>query len=136
MKSWLLNHLSYLLVSITAVFTPVIPLILTVYFLATTDFVLAIYRAWKKDPHCITSRKMGNTIGKLMIYTLTILALFLLEKYVLGSALPITKVVVGLISLVELKSIDETFKSLLGYSFYSKLIKMIRRGESDTKDFL
>ena len=136
MKSWLINHFNLLLVSLIAIFSPVIPLLLTVYFLVATDFILAIYRAWKKDPNSITSRKMSNTVGKLLIYTLTLLCLFLLETYVLGPILPFTKIVAGLISLVELKSIDETFKALLGYSFYSKLVNMVKRGTSNTKDLI
>lgn len=136
MKAWFLNHLNLLMVSLVAIFAPIIPLLLTVYLLVASDFILAIYRAWKKDPQSITSRKMSNTIGKILIYTLTLLCLFLLETYILGPILPFTKIVAGLISLVELKSIDETFKTLLGYSFYSKLIDIVKRGTSNTKDFI
>jgi hypothetical protein len=79
---------------------------------------------------------MSNTIGKILIYTSTILALFMLETYILGPIIPITKMVAALISFVEIKSIDETFKLLLGYSFYDKLINIVKRGSSNTKDIL
>lgn len=136
MKQWIINHLSFFVATLVGIFTPIIPLILTILSLVAVDFILAIYKAWKKDPKSITSRKMSNTIGKILVYTLTILSLFLLETYILGPVLPVTKIVAVLISLVELKSIDETFKALLGYSFYNKLVDMAKRGVSDTKDIL
>jgi len=136
MKSWLLNHLSLILASVVSIFSPVIPLILTLLFLVGIDFILAVYRSYRIDPKSITSRKMSNTIGKILIYTSTILSLFLLEKYILDSILPITKMVVALISFVEIKSIDESFKLLLGYSFYEKLVDMVKRGSSNTKNIL
>lgn len=136
MKQWIINHISFFVATLIGIFSPVVPLILTLLTLVAVDFILAIYRAWRKDPNSITSRKMSNTIGKTLVYTLTILALFLLETHILGPTLPVTKIVAGLISLVELKSIDETFKSLLGFSFYNKLVDMAKRGVSDTKDLL
>ena len=136
MKSWLINHLNLIFAVILSIFAPVIPLILTVLFLVVVDFILGVYRAYRTDPKSVTSRKMSNTIGKILIYISTILALFLLEKYILDSILPITKMVVALISFVEIKSIDESFKLLLGYSFYDKLIEVVKRGTSNTNDIL
>jgi hypothetical protein len=98
--------------------------------------VFAIYSAYKKNPSSVTSRKMGNTIGKLLIYISTIMVVYLVEKYILIDILPITKMVAGLISFVELKSIDETFNNLMGFSFYTGLINMIKRGASTTKDIV
>lgn len=136
MKNWLLNHLSLLVAAVVSIFTPVTPIILTILFLVAIDFILAIYRVWRTDPKLITSRNMSNTIGKILIYTSTILSLFMLETYILGPIIPITKMVAALISFVEVKSIDETFKLLLGYSFYDKLIEVVKRGTSNTKDIL
>lgn len=136
MKTWIANNIIPLLVSFMAVISPAIPLLLTVGFLVVVDFIFAIYRQWKQDPSKITSRKMGNTISKLTTYTLAILSIFFLEKYILLGALPITKIAAGLICVVELKSIDESFFILHKYSLWSKIIAVIKRGESNTKDIL
>jgi hypothetical protein len=136
MKTWLSNHFTPLFISIMAVISPAVPLLLTIGFLVVVDFIFAIYRQWKQDPKQITSRKMSNTITKLGTYTLTILAIFFLEKYILVEVLPITKIAAGLICLVELKSIDESFYILNKYSLWTKIIALIKRGESNTKSII
>lgn len=136
MKTWVANNIIPLLISFMAVVSPAVPLILTVGFLVVVDFLFAIYRQWRQDPSKITSRKMGNTISKLTTYTLAILSIFFLEKFILIGVLPITKIAAGLICVVELKSIDESFYMLNRYSLWTKIVAVIKRGESNTKDIL
>jgi hypothetical protein len=57
----------------------------------------------------------------------------MIEKYVLQGDVPYSKIIVGVIAMVELKSIDESFKLLFGYSIYDKIKSQIKRGESQTK---
>lgn len=130
---FIINYSHYLLISLVAVLTPVKPMLLTVGFLVVSDFIFGLYKSYKKGLN-ITSRKMSNTITKLLLYTITILAVFFLETYIITDVLPFTKLVAGLISLVEIKSIDEHFNSLFGYSIWSKLRAFIDRGKSTTKD--
>ena len=129
------QYLSYLFVSLLAVFTPVIPLLLTIGCLIMIDFIVGVYRAFKMK-EVITSRKMGNTISKMLLYQLTILSLFLFETYILQGLLPVTKIGAGMISVTELKSIDESVEKMTGIGVWKKLTKIIRRGESQTKDFI
>lgn len=135
MKSWILNHLNAIFVSIVAIITPVQPLMLTVGFLIVVDFIFAIYRAYKTG-EAITSRKMGNTIPKIILYNISILSLYLVNKYVINSGLPLEKIAAGLISIVEIKSCDESFKIIYGWSLWDKVKKIISRGKSTTKDLL
>lgn len=128
MKSWILN----LLLTFSAIISPVIPLMVTVGLFIAFDFLVAIYRAHKLNNE-ITSRKMGHTISKIFLYTGAVLLTFLLEKYILVDIFPASKIVAGLIILTETKSIDENFKLLYGYSFFGKLFGMIKRGETKTK---
>jgi hypothetical protein len=86
------------LLSIVGIFSPIVPLMLTVGFLIATDFVMAIYKAWKKKEK-ITSRKMYNTVPKIFIYNLMIISVFLLEKYIIQSGVPIEKVAASAIAL-------------------------------------
>lgn len=135
-KEWLISNIKVLLITSLSIITPVAPLILTVLFLTLLDFIFAIYKQYRIDSSKITSRKMGNTISKILLYTLTILGVFFLETYIIGDVLPITKIVAGIISLTEVKSLDETFKDLLGYSIWDLLVKIATRGTSNTKDII
>jgi len=129
------QYLLHLLVSLMAVFTPVVPLLLTIGTLIIIDFIVGIYRAFKAK-EVITSRKMGNTISKMLLYQMTILSLFLFETYILSGLLPVTKIGAGMIAVTELKSIDESVEKMTGIGVWKKLVKIIRRGESQTKDFI
>lgn len=129
------NYLLSLCVSLLAIFTPVVPILLTIGFLIMTDFFVGLYRAYKMKEK-ITSRKMGNTISKMFLYQLTILSLFLFETYIIGPIIPLTKLGAGLIAVTELKSIDESVEKMTGVGIWKRLVKIIKRGESTTKDFI
>jgi len=129
------QYITPLLASLVAVFTPVLPTLLTVGFLIALDFIVGIYRAFKLNEE-ITSRKMGNTISKMLLYNITILSLWVFEKYILQDAIPITKIGAALISITELKSIDESVEKLIGVGIWKKLVRIVKRGDSETKDFL
>ena len=122
-------------VAAISIFTPVVPMLLTIGVLIIIDFLVGIYRAFKMGEQ-ITSRKMGNTISKMFLYQLTIISLFLFETYILMNILPVTKIGAVLISITELKSIDESVEKMTGVGVWKKLVKIIKRGESETKDFI
>jgi len=129
------NYLIYLLISLTAVFTPVLPLLLTVGFLIAADFFVGLYKAYKLKQE-ITSRKLGHTVSKMLLYQVTILSLFLFETFILDSVLPITKIGAGLIAVVEIKSISESVEIMTGLSIWKRIVKVVKRGTSETKDLL
>lgn len=126
MKTWLIS----ILVSVLAALSPIVPLFITATLLITGDMVFAIYRAYKNGVP-ITSRKLSHVVPKLILYNIGILLAFLVEKYVLVDTIPISKLALGVISMVEMKSIDESFQSIFGYSLYSKLLAMIKRPEEN-----
>jgi hypothetical protein len=116
---------------------PVCPLMLTVGALIAIDFIFGISRSIKLYGICsITSRKMSNTISKILLYNLVIITVYLLEIYLIQTGLPLAKMAAGLIGLTEVLSIDESFKDIFGWSFWGKLRKLILRGTSETKDLI
>lgn len=129
MKTWLIH----LWIGLVAFVSPLFPLAILVSTLIGTDFVFGIYRAYKTRQE-INSRKMGHTISKLFLYNLAVLSVFMLEKLVLGTDTQFTKVVVGVVAMVELKSIDESFRILYGFSIYESLIDKIKRGTNENKN--
>jgi uncharacterized membrane protein len=129
------QYLMPMFVAVISIFTPVIPMLLTIGVLIVIDFLVGIYRAFKMNEQ-ITSRKMGNTISKMFLYQLTIISLFLFETYILMGILPVTKIGAALISVTELKSIDESVEKMTGVGVWKKLVRIIKRGESETKDFM
>lgn len=127
--------LTKLLISTIAVLSPVTPMLLTVGFLIVVDFIFGIWKSKKmKEP--ITSRKMSNTISKMVLYNLSILSVYFLNKYIIETGLPLEKIAAGLIGIIEIKSCDESFSKIFGFSLWDKIQKSIRRGSSTTKDII
>jgi len=130
-----INHIYLLPVSIVAILAPVEPLCLTTGFLILVDMLFGLWRA-RKNGEKITSRKMGNTISKIVLYNVMILSVFILNKYIINTGLPLEKFAAGILGLVELKSIDESWVTIYGWSLWDKIKTIINRGKSTTKDLL
>jgi fumarate reductase subunit D len=135
LKTWIVTHFNSLLIAIIALLTPIKPLLLTVGFLIAVDFIFGLMRAYKLKEK-ITSRKASNTISKMVLYTLCVLSVFFLDKYILETTLNLAKIVAGFISLVEIQSILETFEIMTGINIWDRLVKIVKRGTSETKDLL
>jgi phage-related holin len=135
MKTWIISHFNNLIIATVAILSPVVPLLLTIGFLIVIDFIFGIYRAHKTG-EVITSRKMGNTISKILLYNLMVLSVYFLDHYILKTGLNLEKIAASLIGIVELKSLDESFVKLFGWSIYEKIKKAIQRGTSTTKDLI
>jgi hypothetical protein len=126
------NFWTFLFASIIGVLAPVAPIVYTLTIVIICDFLFGIYRAYKCKEE-ITSRKMAQTLPKLFLYNAIIIALYLVDKYVMNTGVGLEKVACSLMVLVEMKSIDESFNTIFGYSLWTKLIDSIERGKSITK---
>jgi hypothetical protein len=131
MKTFL-KYFDLFIASIIGVLTPVSPIIYTLTFVIVCDFIFGIYRAYKAKEE-ITSRKMAQTLPKLLLYNIIIIALYLTDKYVMQTGIGLEKIACSLMLLVEMKSVDESFKTIFGYSLWQRLIDSIERGKSITK---
>ena len=128
----LFNNIGNLLASIFGVIAPVSAIIYTLTFIIFLDFVFGICKSIKfKD--IITSRKMSQSISKVFLYNLLIIGLFVMDKYVLNSGIGLEKVGASLIILVEIRSIDEHFTKIFGYSLWERISEQFKRGRSLTK---
>jgi hypothetical protein len=123
------------LLSALAVFSPLAPILFSVGFLILADFIVGLYRA-KVRNETITSRKMSNTISKMVLYQIMIISLFILETFLLDKVIPLTKMGAVFIALVEIKSISESIEMITGVNIWKKVIEAIRRGTNNTKDLL
>lgn len=97
-----------LLLLILALLAPVKQIILATLFLVFVDFVTGVLAARVKR-HKITSARMSQTIGKILVYITTIIVVHIVNEYMLfgSDVLPLEGFVAGFIALTELKSILE-----------------------------
>lgn len=124
-KIWLLASLSILL--------PIKELMLTVGFLVGADLVVGIWKALKLKQR-IRSRRMSDTVTKLLLYQVAIISGFLIEKYVITEMLPIAKLVGTVIAIIEFKSIIESIEAVTKQDIWSRIKSLIGRKSDDLVD--
>ena len=75
----------------------------------------------QKKNEKIQSAEMRRSISKFVVYQIAIISGFLLETYMLENLLPVSKIVAGVIGMVEFKSILENVSTIVGQD----ILKMV-----------
>jgi phage-related holin len=109
MKEWITKGLTV----IFAVLAPIKPLIIACGALILADMVTGIIAA-KTRKEKLQSAEMRRSLSKMVVYQVAIISAFVLETYMLEGLLPVTKVVGGVIGMVEFKSILENASTIAG----------------------
>jgi hypothetical protein len=140
-----LISLPELLITICAFFAPVGPLVIVVGLFIAVDTIFGLYKAHRLKEK-ITSDKAARGVGaKLILYTGSVVMVFLLEKFIIGDIvnmfvnLPFlaTKIVALSFCLIEIKSLDEKFVKIYGYSLVGRckeLIMKLKQTKDELKD--
>ena len=116
-----------------AVFLPIKELMLTIGFLVGADMIVGIWKALKLKQR-IRSRRMSDTITKLLLYQIAIMSGFLIESFIISELIPITKLVATVIAVIEFKSIIESIESVTGKDLWSKIKAIVGRKSEDITD--
>ena len=124
MKEFLSHYIQPMIISILAVFAPIKGVIITVGIVIFVDLITGILAARKRG-ETIKSAAARRTISKALIYQTAVITGFLIEKYLMGGAIPITSIVSGLIGSVEALSIYENLNVLYGRNLFGSLIKVL-----------
>lgn len=116
MKQWIYKALMV----VAAILAPIKTLIISCVVIIVADMVTGIMAA-KKRGEQIQSAEMRRSLSKLVVYQVAIISAFVLETYMLEGLLPVTKVVGGVIGMVEFKSILENVSVIAG----KDIVKMV-----------
>lgn len=130
------------LLIIAAFLLPIKPLILIVGVCIAIDTLFGIWRS-KNKKEKITSRKLSAIISKMVLYQSAIILFFAIDVFLLGDIIGIftdiplllTKLVAIFFVYIELKSMNESFVSVKGYSIWSKVKEMLKRAKSIKSEF-
>lgn len=107
-----------------SVLAPIHAILITVGILIFVDAITGIWAAIKRlEP--ISSAALRRTVSKFVIYQTAIITGFLLQKYILDDAIPVTKLVAGVIGLVEFKSVLENANIIMGVNLFKELLKQL-----------
>jgi phage-related holin len=86
------------------------------------DTITGIMKAGKSDVEKINSNSAFRIVPKVIFYALMIIVCQALNNYVDGQVPWVKLALVG-IGWIEIKSIDENFKDIFGYSFIDKILE-------------
>lgn len=128
MKDWLIK----LFVVSLAILAPIHSMMVASLVLIIIDLILGIWAAIKRKDK-ITSAALRRTISKILVYQLAIITGFVCETYLLNGILPVSKLVGGIVGLVEATSILENLNLINGEPIFKKLISKLG-SENDNLD--
>lgn len=114
-----------------AFMSPIVAVSYAIFAFVAVDFITGILKArklGKGDYDAISSRKMSHSVAKIIFYMSGIL-LAHLTNITLELEMPAIKMVMGLIIAIELRSVDENMKVVLGYSIFGKILDRVKRPE-------
>lgn len=133
MSEWMFFKGKVWLFASLAVFLPIKELMLTIGFLVAADLVVGVWKGIKTGQR-IRSRRMSDTITKLLLYQLAIMSGFLIETFIISELIPITKLIATVIAIIEFKSIIESIESVTGKDLWGKIKTIIGRKSEDLTD--
>lgn len=140
MKSLLITlfktHLLKTLAVVFAFLLPIRGLILAVGLCIVADTCIGIAKAFKINQK-VTSRRLSQIVSKMVLYQSAILLFFMIDFFLLGEFVAffigvhffLTKVLAAVLCFIELKSIDESFKIITGYSLWQRFKLMLARSK-------
>jgi hypothetical protein len=128
--------LNYILVSFCLFFAPIKGLLIAVGVAIALDTIFGIFKAIRIKEE-ITSRRMSNIVSKFVLYQMSILLLFAMDKFLLGEFFKIwfeidnffTKVVAIILIFIEMTSIKENFEVAFKVNIWKLLKTTIQRAK-------
>jgi hypothetical protein len=130
--------------STIAILAPVKPLVLIAVLSIILDTCFGIWRSVKKNGWVsIRSRRLSHTISKSLLYSGSIVFIFLLEKFVIADILGhfiaidlvLTKAFTFFCVITEVKSINESYFSVTGVNVWDKFIAFLKRGKEQLDEY-
>lgn len=123
---WVHSTFIGIIAYMVAFFTPVDKYITAIGFIVVLDMVVAIIIAVKKPGGIsnIESRKLWRTVIKFCVYPMAIKGAYFIEN-TFSPHVPAVQLVSALIATAEVKSLDEHWEKLFGYSIFKSVINLL-----------
>ncbi len=122
-----------LFLSILAVFAPIKAIVHVTILLIIIDLLSGVWAA-KKRGETVTSAGLRRTVTKLFVYLSAIICGYLVEVYMISDILPLSKLISGVIALVEMKSILENLNSINGSDIFKSILSYLDSKNHEPKE--
>lgn len=127
------NHALSSLLFLLGLLAPIQVLAIAIGFLVVADVVTGVWASLKAKQR-VTSDRFGRTVTKSGVYLVALVVAHVAEAYVFGGAVPVTKVVSGLVGTTELISIYENLSRISGLDFKRAIAERLMPAQRDKED--
>ena len=137
------TYLNYILTGLVLFFAPIQGLLIAVAFGIMLDTFTGIFKSIKLNGlQSIRSRTLSNVISKMLLYQVSIISLYIIDKFLLNELVNLhfstkflfTKLVAIILVFIELVSIKENIEEALNVDIWKLLKKVITRAKEVKKD--
>jgi len=120
------------LLVLASILAPIQSILITCGVLIIADTVTGMMAA-KKRGEKIQSAQMRRSVSKMVVYQIAIISGFLLEKYMLHDFIPVSKIVAGVIGMVEFTSILENVSVIAGKDIVKLVLEKLGSKNAEKK---
>jgi hypothetical protein len=137
------TYLNYILTGLVLFFAPIQGLLIAVGIGIILDTFTGIFKSIKLNGWVsVRSRKLSNIISKMLLYEVTIILLYVIDKFLLNEFVlqhftikfMFTKLVAILLIFIELVSIKENIESALKIDIWKMLKNLLNRAKEVKED--
>lgn len=138
-----MKYLHYIFASILLFFVPIHGLLVAVGTAIILDTFTGIFKSIKLHGlKSIRSRKLSTIVSKMLLYEVTVLLLFLMDKYLLnefvirwfGIELMFTKTCAIVLIFIELVSVKENIEEAYNIDIWKMLKRLLNRAKEIKSD--
>lgn len=137
------SFLNYLFTGFILFLAPIQGLLIAVGIGIALDTFTGIFKSIKLNGlKSIRSRKLSNVVSKMLLYQITLILLFLIDKHLLNEFVQLhftikfmfTKLVAILLLFIELTSIKENIEEALSIDIWKMLKNLLNRAKEVKSD--
>ncbi len=119
-----MKYIEGFMVSILAIFAPIQASLVALFVLILMDLFTGVWAASKRGEK-VTSAGLRRSVSKIVVYEIAVVMGYVAEHYLLTDFLPLAKLIMGTITMVELKSLFENLDVISGQPLLHSLINKI-----------
>lgn len=137
------SYLNYILTGLALFFAPIQGLLIAVGMSIALDTFTGVFKSIKLNGlKSIRSRKLSNIVSKMLLYQITLILLFVIDKFLLNEFAQLhfsiqfmfTKVVAIVLIFIELVSIKENIEEALKIDIWKMLKNLLNRAKEVKTD--
>jgi hypothetical protein len=127
--------------TIGAFLMPISGLLFLVGFVIVLDTITGVWKSYKHKIK-ITSRGLSAIISKMLLYEVTVIMFYMIDKFILNSIilqffsveLLLTKVLALILVSIEVMSINENYKAVKGLDLWQAMKNLFARAKDIKKE--